>query len=243
MFKIVMTIFLTLGALKLFAAAETLVEHQIRLCDSDEVILKALQTNKKELKPRKIYYLETFNRELKAKNYTLRLKVKNSKVEVDLKKRIFDTKIPDIFNNGNCEIDKHADVSEKTCKASNGVPEAILQDVISGNSDWTKLLSKEQLNWLSTDQLNHLDPKIYGTLEANRGEFNHKELGTITLDLVQVEKHEDVKYHEISIRYPISEMIQKASIFEAYINELEVKTCSNQIEWEINKFDVLDEIK
>lgn len=235
-----MTIFLTLGVAKLFAASEVLIEHQIRLCDSDEVILKALQINKKDLKFRKIYYIENIARDLKAKNYTLRLKVKNSKVEVDLKKRILDKQIPDIFNNGNCEIDKHANVLEKTCKASNGVSEAILQDVISGNSDWTKLLSKEQLNWLSTDQLNHLDPKIYGTLDANRGEANHKELGTITLDLVHVESHEEVKYHEISIRYPLSELSTKASSFEAFVKNRSVKACDNQIDWEINKFDVLN---
>jgi uncharacterized protein YjbK len=239
MIKIVMTIFLTLGVASLFAASEVLIEHQIRLCDSDEVILKALQINKKDLKLRKIYYIENIARDLKTKNYTLRLKGKNSKVEVDLKKRILDKQIPDIFNNGNCEIDKHANVLEQTCKSSNEVSETLLKSVIKGEKEWSDILSKEQLNWLSTDQLYHLDPKIYGTLVANRGEANHKELGVITLDLVEVENHQDVKYHEISIRYPLSELSKKSSLFEAFVKDLSVKVCDNQIDWEINKFDIL----
>jgi hypothetical protein len=61
----------------------------------------------------------------------------------------------------------------------------------------------------------------------------------MTLDFVHQNSKEENTFNEISIRYPKNSGKEIGLKFEKYIKTIGIITCPNQVDWPINKFDIL----
>lgn len=235
-------IFLTVILLSCnFAWADLLaIEHQIRLCEDQDSILSKLQLKESSGKVRDIVYLETSDQMYRQKGWTLRLKIKSNKIEVDVKKRYAaDEAI--VLKNLECELDQHVKQT-KTCKINHETSLLKFSSVLAGTSKWHELLSTEQVDWLKENLVFTENTKIFGTLINKRFEFDTFDLGTVTLDTVHLKNSESVTFHEISIRYPQTESLKKSKMFEGFIKTKGLVPCVNQEDWDIDKFDVMNSL-
>ncbi|RPJ74142.1 MAG: hypothetical protein EHM20_11110, partial [Alphaproteobacteria bacterium] len=111
----VLTAFITLFSLKFALAAATPIynEHQIRLCDSKESIIKKLQLKEiisADIKNKKsyVYYIDTKNRDYASLNWSIRVRVKSNKTEITVKKKLINKDYSySNYPNMVCEYDLH----------------------------------------------------------------------------------------------------------------------------------------
>lgn len=220
-------------------ALELLVEQQFRLCEDKKTLINKLNLENESARKRDVLYIETTDRFYQANGWVIRIKTKNDKVDIDLKKR-FESNEPGPSMAGlECELDKHGDNLGKTCKINNEISLDKLEKIILNHEAWSDILSSAQKKWLTKESVIHEYAQFYGTLKNIRHEFDDKDLGKVSLDLVHLDRDESITYHEISIRYPISEDEIKTSAFLNFIKRKNLKTCSNQDDWQISKFDVM----
>lgn len=215
------------------------VEHQIRLCEDSESILSKLNLEGASGKKREILYAETLNRFYQLNNWTIRLKVKSDKVEVDLKRRVKKSTTSLPFPGVECEYDRHGDTLEKTCKMNHEISLSKLQKIINDGENWTGILSGAQEKWLKSTSEIQEETLLYGVLKDFRYEVKHALLGDITLDLVHLAGDKTITFHEISVRYVVGEENPKRQLFEDFVKAKKLKTCADQLDWSINKFDVM----
>lgn len=211
------------------------IENQIRLCEDHKDILKKLDIEKGNSKNRDIYYIETEDRFFQSHFWTIRLRIKSDSLEVDLKHR-GDFKTSSQIE---CEFDKHQESIEKTCKLKNQVPLKELTDVLEGRVPWYKLLSMAQINWLKSESSWRADARVFGVLKSTSLDFKDDQLGDISLDLVHLSSSKNITYHEISIRYSYERDADQTSLFEKFVSDKGLVKCTNQKDWDINKFDVM----
>lgn len=214
------------------------VEHQIRICDTTENILKAFNLESKKFKRREIYYLEDNVFNLKNNKLIIKIKTKSPNIEVDLKKRININEI-DQYSINDCEFDKHENYLDLTCKYKNINSEKKLEELKDNTIHWQNILSSEQLNVLENVINMPLDLKLFGTLVNDRYTLKDQDFSEISIDLVSLKTDTKFSFHEVSVRYPYKELALKSKQFESYILNTGLKSCPNQKDWEINKFDVL----
>lgn len=215
------------------------VEHQIRLCDDHESIIGKLQLKESVGKDRDIVYLETPDLVYRQNGWTLRLKIKSNKIEVDVKKRYAVNETG--LKNLECELDQHVEQT-KTCKINHETSLAKYKSVLAGTSKWHELLSQAQVDWLKENLVFSENTKIFGTLINKRFEFDHSDLNSVTVDTVHLKNNTSITYHEISIRYQQSEAVKKGQMFESFIKSKALVKCANQEDWDIDKFDVMSSL-
>lgn len=223
--------------------SKAVIEHQIRLCDDQKNIFKKLNLQDLSGKKRIVLYAETANRFYQQNNWTIRLKIKSEKVEIDVKRRMGKNEATPESSQVECEYDRHGSSVEKTCKLSHEISFLKLSQIISGGKNWSAVLSTEQKKWLTEKAAFREDVLFYGSLKNIRHGFKHPEFGDVTVDLVHLAGNDSVTYHEISIRYPKSEEGKKADLFEDYVKSEKLITCPDQIDWSINKFDVMNPVE
>ncbi len=236
-------LFLLVSSASLFAATDfekkPVIEHQIRICDSEKKILKKLELNPEDSKFRSIFYVETPDQFYRHNGWVIRIKLKSDKATVDIKRRVSKNDILPDQKKIECEYDKHDKSLEKTCKLSSEMSLKDVKKVINNNLHWQSALSKDQRDWLEEASEIKNDAQFVGTLNDNRFEFDHDELGVITLDTVNLDSDSSINYHEISVRYPANEESKKAVIFEKFMIKKKILMCPGQTDWAINKFDVM----
>lgn len=225
----------TLIIASLFSSIVT--EHQIRLCDDNQNILSKLKLNEVQSKKFNVYYLETSAREMSALGVSARVRVKQNSVEITVKKRLGNSQTGD--KGAICENDLHGSVKEFSCKINSSVNKKEFEKVMAGKKNWLEILSSEQLNFLKKYNGALKDAVVYGTLKDERYQWNDKQFGEITVDLVGRSGKEEIKYNEISIRYDDSNS-QTGNKFESFFKNTGVKACADQIDWPVNKFDTLE---
>jgi hypothetical protein len=81
---------------------------------------------------------------------------------------------------------------------------------------------------------------IFGILDDQRIQWQDQGVGLVTLDFVYQSRNKNNAFHEISIRYPENTGTGEGIEFENFIRSLKIKVCPNQIDWPINKFEILD---
>lgn len=213
------------------------VEHQVRLCEGQNSIMSKLQLKLSAAKERDIAYLETTDQMYRQNGWTLRLKIKSSKIEVDVKKRYATVEAIGL-KNLECELDQHVKQT-KTCKINHETTLIKYKSVLAGTSKWHELLSLAQIDWLKENSNFFENTKTFGTLINKRFEFDNNDLGAVTLDTVHLKNNESITFHEISIRYQQSEAIKKSQMFESFIKAKGLVKCANQEDWDIDKFEVM----
>ncbi len=226
--------------------ASSIIEHQVRLCENEQSILEKLslipETVKNlQAKEFQVYYLETLKRDFQANNWSLRIRLKKNKIELTVKKKSapsmdLSTKYPGII----CEYDLHGSTKDYSCKLNSESSEKDFKNVLANTKVWTELLDQTQKSFLEDHNALFENALVYGTLEDSRFQWDQKDIGTITLDLVHQSHKEEISFHEISIRYLDIEAHDVASKFENFIKENNLTKCSNQIEWPIDKFEVFE---
>jgi len=221
---------------------EDVVEHQIRLCESHGQILQKFNYQNNDLKKRNVYYLETIDQKYKSLGWSLRVRQSEKKIELDIKKKVPLNSFSDLSKNLFCELDLHGNELEKTCKMNNQINLKLFEAFQNGEVEWQQLLSLDQKKWLNGENAFLNDTLLWGTLTQLRGVFSVKGLGDVTFDLVNPDKNQSVSYHEVSIRYPKEKLATYAAQFENFVSELNIVKCSNQIDWEVSKFEVLKPI-
>lgn len=213
-------------------------EHQIRLCDENKTILENLHLSGAQFKTTSIYYAETPERSLAAQGLSVRIKLKQNKAEVTVKKRLGPDENLQPEGQLICENDLHGGQKNRTCKIDSSVDKTEFEKLLNKKKDLSAILSKEQMNLLSRYGADIQTAVLYGTLSSQRYQWMDKRFGEVTLDLVEQKGKEDIRYHEISIRYNDSE--SKGNQFEAFLSGTGIKTCADQIKWPVNKFDTLE---
>ena len=237
---IIFSIFLSLN---LFAASSDAIniEHQVRICDNEQSILKKLKLDQAKNKIYQTYYIETKNKDFESRSWSIRVRVKSNKTEITVKKRSseaehLENKYPNII----CEYDLHGPAKEYACKLNADVQTEDFYKVINKNKNWLDILDSTQFNLLQDYNLLLKDAVVFGYLENNRLQWDDRILGLVTLDLVHQNKNENITFHEISIRYPLNGSKDMAIQFERLLKTTQIKTCSDQVNWPINKFDILE---
>lgn len=232
-----------LFSFNLFAQGDSdlLIEHQMRLCDDDQSVLKKFElTDLTKNKLQKIFYLETHNHDFQTNFWSIRFRVRENEVEITTKLRS-DKFIhsPPPYKNVECEYDLHGTAKEYACKINSLISNKDFKRLLNGETNWTELMSGDQLNWLKREKALYQNAFIWGTLENNRYKFDHPKFGTITIDLVHPTNQDDVSYHEISIRYKESKSSNVKELFTQYVKESKVLLCPNQLDWQTDKFQIM----
>lgn len=218
---------------------DSIVEHQVRLCDEHKSILNKLELTKTSEKKREVIYVETRDRFYQQNNWTIRIKIKANKVEVDLQKRMNSDDSVSGIEKLECELDRHGPVLQKTCHLPHEISPQNLKKIINSNDSWTLILSKAQEKWLKKESALREDALFHGTLKASRYELSTPDFSEITLDIVHLSSNPFYTYHEISTRYLIKDESTKSTLFENFVKSKKLITCPDQIDWEINKLDVM----
>lgn len=243
----VLTAFITLFSLKFALAAPAPIhsEHQIRLCDNKESIIEKLHLKEiisADIKNKKsyVYYIETKNRDYASLNWSIRVRVKSNKTEITVKKKLVakdysNSKYPNMV----CEYDLHGPAKNYSCKIDASVSTKEFESVLKNQKKWTDLLDSDQHKFLKEDDALFENAVVFGTLFDERFLWDDSKLGQITVDLTHMVKHQENTFHEISIRYPINDK-EMGIQFENFVKSTKIKTCENQIDWPINKFDLFD---
>lgn len=216
-----------------------MTEHQIRLCDDNQNIVEKLALSGAQFKKTAIYYAESPERSLATLGLSIRIKLKQNKAEVTVKKRIAkdETLKPDI--QAICENDLHGGQKNRTCKIDSSVDRAEFEQWLEKKKHLSALLSKEQVNLLSRYGTVPEKAVVYGTLLSQRYQWTDKRFGEMTLDLVAQSGKEEIRFHELSIRYADSDLLI-GSQFETFLSNTGIKACADQIKWPVNKFDTLE---
>ena len=218
---------------------ESIVEHQIRICDDEKNILEAFKFSPSQGKKREIIYLETPDSFYKRNGWVIKIKKKPSEITVDIKKRMPNNEnVPDLINL-ECELDKHGPSLEKTCKLTHIISGKLFNEVINKTKPWFEILSPAQFEWLNSRSTIKNNALFYGTLKNTRFEFNHPDLETLSIDAVHLDSDKKITFHEISIRYLESELEIKGPLFESFLKNKNILICPDQLDWSINKFDVM----
>jgi uncharacterized protein YjbK len=214
-------------------------EHQIRLCDDNEKILRNLNLKKKQEKKSLVYYLDTEDKKLSERGLSVRIRVKQNKAEMTLKKRLGDTNSPGPMSRSTvCEYDLHGSSRELSCKIDSTIEISEFENILRRKKNWTEVISAEQLDFLKKYGEQDAQVFVYGTLTDHRYKWEDKSLGEITLDLVEQNEKEEIKYNEISIRYDQNDF-QVGRKFEEFFRRTGIKACENQLDWPVTKFDTL----
>lgn len=237
---IIFTIFISLNT---FAASSGAIniEHQVRLCEDEQSIIKKLNLNQEESKKFQTYYIETKNKDYETQGWSIRVRVKSNKTEITVKKKARETdhlenKYPNII----CEYDLHGATKEYSCKLNADLQTADFYKVLKNNKSWIDILDSAQFNLLKDNNLLLRNALIFGELENTRIQWDDHKLGLITLDLVHLSQNANTTFHEISIRYPVNAGKEIGIQFENLLQSAKIKTCSDQVDWPINKFDILE---
>jgi uncharacterized protein YjbK len=243
--SIVIIIFALCNCLSSIKASEIKIEHQFRLCDSDESILEKFGIDEKsnteiQGKKFKIYYVDTLDRLYNKSNWSIRFREKNNKVELTIKNKIDPIVDVSKYSNIECEYNLHGTTKEYACKLTSEVSINDFEKILKGSKNWTTLLSKVQLELIKDLNVVHESAKVWGVLDAERHQWNDKKLGAISVDLIHSEKDNSATYNEISIRYPVSNSNTFSKKFEEYLQNSGVGLCSDQMQWGIDKFDVIE---
>lgn len=237
-FFITSVLLISFSAHSLIDANTLNVEHQIRICDTSENILRAFNLKKASFKSRELYYFETDNLILKSNQLIIKIKNKFDRIEIDLKKRISIEDLND-YSDANCEFDKHDNNIELTCKYSHQETIQTLDDLKNHKHDWQNALSSEQLNFLENIKSESLNLKLFGTLSNLRYTIMTPDFSEISIDLVTLKSDNKINFHEISVRYPYNELEKKSLQFETLIKKSGLKLCLNQQDWDVKKFEVM----
>lgn len=244
--KIIFLIFCLISS-NVFAAIDnsTNIEHQIRLCDSEQEIINKfllnslvpidLQTSEFQL-----YYIDTIKRDYDSLKWSLRVRVKNKKTEITVKKKsIREIDLAPKYPNMICEYDLHGSVKEYSCKISTEVLTEDFLQVLKNNKNWLNILDFTQRKFLSDNNALFKNAVIYGSLIDRRFRWEDTKFGLVTLDLIHQYGHEQNTYHEISIRYPFFSSKDVGVQFMNSVQSTGTGICSEQTNYP-SKFDVLE---
>ncbi len=221
------------------------LEHQIRICESKDQIISKLKLNPDDFKSKDVLYVETIDQKFKASGWSIRIRKSEKKIELDLKKKISISNSLEEVTQFDCEFDLHGTTLEKTCKLNNVIDSKLFEEVLKGEKNWLHLLNNDQEKWLKNENMLLTDALILGNLLHLRSSLSIKSLGDMTIDLVNLnarQKAKDISFNEVSIRYPKDKISVYAHKFEKIVDDLGLNKCSNQIDWDINKFEVLKPI-
>lgn len=225
---------------------ELMIEHQIRLCDDAESITKKLDiekssSNDSKNKKYETYYVETKERNYQNLEWSIRIRLKQDKTEITLKKKsIANLRLDSKYPNMKCEYDLHANVKDFSCKLTSEISADDFQQVLKNNKNWLDLLDANQYSFLKDNNALFKDAVVYGTMINRRLQWENDSLGAVTLDIIHQDKKASNTFHEISIRYPITAPADIGVNFENYIKSVKIKTCTSQVERPVNKFDLLE---
>ncbi len=224
---------------------QTNIEHQIRICDTNENIIAEFNLKKNfpiemQSKKFKIYYAETREHTYSDLKWSIRFREKNSKVEITVKKKMNLNEEKPKYSNVVCEYDMHGATKEYSCKINSEIPASEFEKVLSNKKNWTKVLDLDQYDFLKENNVVFENAQIYGILEANRFQWTDNNFGLITVDLVHLNHNSSTTFNEISIRYPVGSPTSLSKSFENYVAQSGVIACANQIDWAVDKFQVLE---
>ena len=221
------------------------VEHQIRLCDSEQEIINKFQLNSLipvdvQTSEFQVYYIDTINRDYESLNWSLRVRVKNKKTEITVKQKSVKELNPAIkYPHMICEYDLHGSVKEYSCKISASVPTEDFFQVLKKNKNWLNLLDSTQRKFLSDNNSLLKNAVIYGSLIARRLRWDDADFGQVTLDLIHQYGHEKNIFHEISIRYPSDTSNNVGFQFVNAVKSTGTELCPEQTNYP-SKFEVLE---
>jgi uncharacterized protein YjbK len=222
------------------------IEHQIRLCDDDLSIIQKLNlklqnnTNNQE-KNFQTYYIETQNRSYEALKWSIRIRVKANKTEITVKKKSLPSeKLENKYANIICEYDLHGDLKEYSCKLNSEINNDEFKKILSGKKNWIDSLDSTQSQFLKDYQALFAEAKVYGSLINKRFQWNEDPFGLITIDLNHLNKDKTISFNEASIRYSPDQAQELGPLFENFIKLAQIKTCDDQRDWPVNKFDLFE---
>lgn len=217
------------------------IEHQLRLCDSSNHILNSLNLNNTGPREFNLYFIETPNKDYETNKWSIRIRFKSNKTEITVKKKSFELEQLDkIYSGMICEYDQHGSVSEYGCKLNADISNNDFDRVIKNKANWTEILSKQQYKLLNDHQMILPNSKVVGFLKNYRYQWDDHFFGTITLDLIHLPNNEDVSFNEISIRYLQNSNVLMGKKFDQLIQSVHINLCTNQVDWEVDKFDLLN---
>jgi hypothetical protein len=226
-------------------ASDLIVEDQIRLCEKDQSIISKLNLKPilglgVDSKNYKVYYVETDNRDFQKSKVSLRLRVKEKKVEITVKKRL--NRPGDIVETSDmeCEYDLHGGSKEYSCKINSDIELSDFEQIINNQKPWSDFLTSNEVKLIEGLKPNFNKAKVFGYLFDNRYQRDNNDLGKITVDLVHPSKNTSNSFHEISIRYKLSEMNQMNKLFNQYVADKKLILCKDQLDWPVDKFSVMD---
>jgi hypothetical protein len=127
-----------------------------------------------------------------------------------------------------------------SCKLKADIPTDDFYQVLKNNKNWLEILSRAQYDFLKKNNILFENAIVYGTLIDKRIQWSDDTFGVITPDLIHQDKYEQNTFHEISIRYPSDSNPEMGQKFEDFIKRTGITFCDDQINWPVNKFDLLD---
>lgn len=226
-------------------AGDLLVEDQIRLCEKDQYIISKLNLKPifgfgVDTKSYRTYYVETDNRDFQKNKVSLRLRVKDKKVEMTVKRRLSNPGEIVETSDMECEYDLHGGVKEYSCKINSDIELSDFKQIIDNQKPWFDFLTSNEAKLIDALKNNFVKAKVFGYLSDDRYQRVDSNLGKITVDLVHPSKNSNVSYHEVSIRYNLSEMNQMNKLFNQYVTSKKLVICKDQLDWSVDKFSVMD---
>lgn len=216
------------------------IEDQYRLCDSDENIIEKLNLKTNSEKNQNIYHLETADKIFKKNGWSIRFRERDDNVELTVKhhSESYLNNHPDL-KDIECEYDLHEDVKEYSCKLNSKISIKDFNRLKRSEIHWTDLLTSDEFNWLNQNQL-LIDANLWGFQTNRRFKINYKNLKDITIDLIHLQKRPDLSFHEISVRFTENNQIKRHEEFINFLKNTGVFLCTNQNEWEVDKYQYLE---
>lgn len=215
------------------------IEHQLRICDSKKEVLKKLNLHKSDAQVRTLFYVETPDQFYRETGWVIKLKLKKKTVDIDIKRRMKNASPNAEISGIECEYDKHDNSIEKTCSLGSEVALKDFEKIIKEKKSWTGILSSDQKKWLTAHSEIKADARILGTIKDERFEINHETLGVMTVDTAYLASDENVTFYEVSVRYPKQDLNTKGPLFEDFINDTRIGLCADQMDWPVNKYDLM----
>ena len=232
---------LALSNVNAAAAANLLTEVQVNICDSAEQLESKLNlTAWKSKKPEQSYFIENKALHFYRKDWVFKVKLSPHKneAEVVLKKNSFinsttlESQTEQLAvdlnlekNEISCEYDLHGNQKKVACKLTRKIS---IQDFEQHRhrSDYSGLLSNDQLNWLNKEKVDLTDDLEMTSAFDDQDYVDEKKDQKVTLGITH--NHKTESFIEASVRSPSDDAPEAQQQLLDYLKKRNVRLCADQ---------------
>lgn len=210
------------------AQAPTKTEVQVNICESFKSVSEKIELSSWKAKAaEKSYFVDNAHLELYKSNLTFKAKVNEptEQVEIILKHNQLLTSSDVTSTSANCEYDLHGSQKKLACKVANVISISEFNR-FSQNSDFTALLSAEQLNWLHELQT-ALPQNLQMTTEFQDIDYSSK-LKNSKVALGLSKNWRQQEFTEISTRTTQNDELQAQTELLDYLKSKKIRICDDQ---------------